>query len=92
MFLTQLYIISILCFFNIYKKKRLPNIYNVYLFLLLFCLAAVDLSGVNDKLTKNSYNKIKVNKKQLIILEKQQICTCITLFCAFLCRCCTTTR
>ena len=51
--------------------------------MLLFCLAAVDLSGVNDKLAKNSYNKIKVNKKQLLILAKQQICTCITLFVHF---------
>ena len=51
MFLTQLYIISIL-FFQHIQKKLLPNIYTVYLFLLLFCLAAVDLSGVNDKLTK----------------------------------------
>ena len=67
MFLTQLYIISILFFFNIKKKKKLlPNIYTVYLFLLLFCFAAVDLSGANDKLTKkNNYNEMMVNKKQL---------------------------
>ena len=127
MFFTQLYIISVLFFFSTYTRKTFTeHSYRILVFVVVF-FAAVDLSGLNDKLTQNKYNKIEVNKKQLfrgnpsraiahvcknfirelnqrrrrrkrerqksnsLILAKQQLCTRITLFCTFLCPCCTTT-
>ena len=51
-FLTQLYTISILFFSTFYKKNFYRTFIQYNFLLLLFCFAAVDLSGVNDKLTK----------------------------------------
>ena len=53
-------------------------------------LPLVSQETLGTYIQRQDGNKNVIKTKGLILI-KQQLCTCITLFCAFLCRLCTTT-